>query len=793
MAESIYVTNSSLAPHSDPAQRKQGFNFLQYLRSDPPGGWTDNRYVQAQHYRGVPYIAIDCIMALVRGSSFEFLKKKKRDRNRSTFGPGLTKALPTPQQRGQDEDYTPFADEDFVPSRLVSRPNGSETFGEFAAKLVLQNKLTGVGPVWAVPNADGKPVELWALKTPLLYPLWQRTQDYPNGAWRVTPYAPVGWQGATPGGLSMAGALLPGEEVKRFMSPHPFLDWDGFSSLSAGARELDVLDSIEESRKAAMDNGLQLDAMLIVPGLDADEARKLQKDMTERQGGSRNSRRFGVVAPPGGLNDKFDLKTFGQSVRDMDFPNGWDQHVKFVLALFGVPASVAGLSNDTSYSERYAARQQFHDSQENFLECLGTFFTKVICWPWCSFAGEYLVRIRPKPIDDKELAEKVHARQLQNQTITLNESRAKDDLPPLAGGDVPADLYWQMKQQELMPQQMPGMEGMPGQPGAGGDPLAQLLGGGQAGGGGTEEDLQNTVAQEALASLGVPADEGAEGGGEEADPLEALFAGVGKAMGDAPKSGIFTDRRGHKYRIENGKRVPVGGAGAPGAKTPGAAPDYGAVAERLKGDKGAVVLTTPGGTQHKVRNGDDLREFVADGGKLPGGVMPGAARTPGKPPPLPTGYGKPAQSTPAVPGGTSPVKPGGGAPKIAQAAASTPNGKDVLARAAEWADRMADQHADRVAAHLGISRSSARYMLADTIKRLCKEALAHGGTASVALPGREGSGKKVSLTVNRKQGGPTAGAAPKPANPMSEGSLPPRVGKRLARRVMRKALAQLEG
>ena len=482
MPESIY-SDAALAPRRDPAARAQGFHFLEYLRSEPIGTWTDDRWRQAQHFRSVPYIAIECVMALVRGSTSELFRRRRRDARRTTFGPGgaTSKAVTPGLDRGRDDEYTPFHDEDFPLSRLLSRPNPTETFGEFAAKVVLQNKLTGVGPVWAVPNARGRPVELWSLKTALLYPLYQRSLENPNGAWRVQPYAAGGWTTGFPAGMTGAGATLPGEEVKRFLSPHPFLDWDGFSSLSAGARELDVLDAIEESRKAAMDHGLQLDAVLIVPGLAEEESRAIQKKMTDRQGGARNARRFGVVSPPSGMQDKFDLKTFGTTPRDMDYPNGWEQAVKFVLALFGVPASVAGLADDPSYATHYAARQQFHARQEDFLHCLASFFTKSLCWPWCSFPDEYLVRITPRPIDDKDLAEKKHARQLQNQTITLNESRAKDDLPPLDGGDVPAELYWQQKQQELMPQ--PASPGVPGaapgqsQPGAEPDPLDALFAG----------------------------------------------------------------------------------------------------------------------------------------------------------------------------------------------------------------------------------------------------------------------------------------------------------------------------
>lgn len=491
MAQSIY-SHDITPTHSEP-QKKQGHDFLAFLRSEPLGAWSENRWAQVQHFRSVVYIAIECIMGLIRGATCEVARRKKARRNRTTFGlRGLVaKALPTSEQHGTDEDYVPFTDEDHPLVHLLSRPNTSETFGEFVAKIVLQNRLTGVGPLWAVPNTKGRPVELWSLKTPLLYPLWQQTTTYPGGAWRVQPYVPAGWTGSLPSGMGSTGAILPGEEVKRFMAPHPFLDWDGYSPLSAGAREIDVLYAIEESRKAAMDNGLQLDAAYIAPGMDQTEVEAIQKRVSEKMAGARNARRFFVFSPPssGAPGDKPSIQTFGQSVRDMDYPNGWEQSVKFVLALFGVPASIANLAANTSYSEQYAARQQFHDSQEDYLHCLATFFTRVLAWPWCSFEGEYLVRIRPRPINDKELREKQFGRQLQYDLLTYNEARAKDDLPPVEGGNVPTSLYVKKKEQELTPQQQPS-DGMPGgtPDGAGGegagasDPLAALLGGGPTAG-----------------------------------------------------------------------------------------------------------------------------------------------------------------------------------------------------------------------------------------------------------------------------------------------------------------------
>jgi hypothetical protein len=44
------------------------------------------------------------------------------------------------------------------------------------------------------------------------------------------------------------------------------------------------------------------------------------------------------------------------------------------------------------------------------------------------------------------------------------------------------------------------------------------------------------------------------------------------------------------------------------------------IVEKLKKGEGAIVLKTPKGVAHKIRNKDDLREFLNDGGKLPEGA-----------------------------------------------------------------------------------------------------------------------------------------------------------------------------
>ena len=486
---------------SDPVQREPGARFLAALRADPPAGQTDNRFLQSQRYTGVPYAAINAVLSLVEGCTYSVVRRKRKRTAKSLFLPGhVYKGTPTPHAHAHDEAYTPFEDVGHPLAAMVTHPNNEQTFGELTGDLVLQNRLTGVGPLWAVPNTAGRPVELWALKTALTYPLASISQRYPQGAWRVTPFASAGWAGTMPTGLSAAGAVIPGEEVKRFRDRHPLIDWDGFSPLTAEARQLDILEAIDESRWSAMTNGLQLDAVLTVPGADQGALDRLSAQMTAKSGGSRNARKFLALAtaPGGGPGDKANLQTFGTAPRDMDFSQGWQQMTDFCLACFGVTSAAVGLKESTSYSELYASLRQFFWRQGQFVRRLADFYTRVLCRPWESFADEFRIQIDLPTLDDQELIDKRLGNDVNR--ISLNEARGLRNMPPVEGGDVPEAIYLKWLEQKVLPQpeqQQPGAD--PGQGGQGGqdsDPLSAILGGTPTGGavpGEGNDDAEGTL------------------------------------------------------------------------------------------------------------------------------------------------------------------------------------------------------------------------------------------------------------------------------------------------------------
>lgn len=440
-------------------------DFRNLAIADPPGQWASNRYQQARRLTGTVYVAVQAIMDLAGGSSVTLLRRVRKAASRTTFGPGdsVAKSTPLSQQRGRDEDYVPFEDYDHPLAKMTRTPNPNESMGEWMAKVIMQNQLHGIGPVWAVGSESrpDRPVELWCLRAPFMYPLYQYTPQYPNGAWRINPYRAPGWAGVLPSGMGSAGAVIPAEDVKRFVNPHPLIDFDGYGAVEAGAVQLDTHDSVDVSRKSAMERGLNLDTVIIAPGMGDPQVQTMKDGLESRHMGPERARRVAILAPPpdNGPGQKFAIEQLGNSPRDMDYPQGWEQSLTSVLALFGVPKIVACLGESGSYAEGYAAWQQFHGRQENYLARFATWYDRSFCDPWEEYTDQFCLRITPKPIDDKDLAEKKHSRQCQNGTVTLDESRAKDDLPPWPDPEIGRMLLpvaLAKLQQDAMPQPQPG-------------------------------------------------------------------------------------------------------------------------------------------------------------------------------------------------------------------------------------------------------------------------------------------------------------------------------------------------
>lgn len=460
------------APPRDPVQLHQGALYLLNQRHQPPAAWTDNRLGQSQHYTGTIFLALSAVQQALAGAAAWVERRRRRDR--TTFGPNgsvaVVKALSPSGGAGNDEDYSPVRDHPLAD--VLARPNPNETFGAMLGYQVLQWGLTGNGPVWLVPGAaHGRPVELYPLVEALLQPAIGPSLEYPEGAWRVLPYASgTGWANyGTLGARMLTTALLPGTEVRKVRAAHPLIRTDGYSPLTACGVQFDIMEAIDLSRHSAFMQGTQLGTIVYVPGLDEDGTKRVAQDFREKYAGPRNARKLGVASSPPGATGDFKIEQLGESPREMDYQSSWEQATRFVLATFGVHAAIAGLKDTGGYAELYAAREQFYGRMCDVAKVFADFYTHHLAGPWSKRPGDLRVKIQlPKPRNEEtRQAQVVQLAQLG--ALPLNTALKALDFEPVKGGELPLPIYLKKLESDVMPQPDPAAAltgGMPGAPGA---------------------------------------------------------------------------------------------------------------------------------------------------------------------------------------------------------------------------------------------------------------------------------------------------------------------------------------
>lgn len=436
----------------NPATVQARAYLLDVMQRGLPGYPTDDRHLQSQKFTGLVYTAVRPLMRAVRKADVVLLKRSRKRRNRTTFGPGSTvaKSMSAGYGKSSRDDYVP-ADPGHPVARVLDRPqqaDGSETLGDVLEYATLQAALTGVSPLWCVPSktylsrGEYRPVQLYALPTALTQPQPAASAEYPFGWYRLLPYyaTPTGGGGYFSGrSMGAVGAPLDGREVKRRLFKHPLYRWDGYSPLTACAFLLDIAEAIDQSRWAAMQHGTTPDMIITASGMDTPEINKFQEQYTQKQGGSRNARKIAVFSTPT-PEGKFDVKTPFLAAREMDYVGSWEQASKAVFAVFGIPDVL--VYGGGSYAENYAA-EKFYYRNAVGPECeeLGEFLTRAVAQPWEEEPGELCIELHPDEPKNEETAVISAKDRLDSGAWTVNQIRASQNDDPIPGGDVPIQVF----------------------------------------------------------------------------------------------------------------------------------------------------------------------------------------------------------------------------------------------------------------------------------------------------------------------------------------------------------------
>ncbi len=758
MGDSLYsdpnlIGDRNAPRRPNPANAVAIRQFRRTMAADFPGQWTADRWSQSQHFNGVVYRAIMTRMTAMASSTVQVLQYNPK--------PATTLKAQSGTHHANDELWTPVevqmdpdddADGEGL-AKLLERPNDTETTSQILAQLELQYNLTGSCNLWMSRSKGGWVSQLYSLPTALL--LYQPpTQEYPLGYWRVQQNYP-GYAALT--AMTGYSPNLDVRDVLTLRAPHPLWRWDGYSPLTAGSVQLDILESLDTARWSVMNSAIKVGAVIKMPGANLDQIQGVQAQLSGSNEGSHN---WGKSIGMGGEldsqgNPTWDISFPTPNASQLDFAEGYDQMAKVCLAIFGVPGAVANWTEADSYASFFAKLKQFHTlTLQPQAKQIGDWLTRGLA---AKFGRGLRIQIDVPKIDDQESQRALLAMN-PGPLYTLNEARGTINLPPVEGGDVPTEVYVAKLQGELQAEQeqqqqamQAAMGGMPGdeqgapQDGMPGDAQDQ-----------PPADITDDVTSAALEALGVDS-AGNDGASATPGPFDAVTKGLRNDSRPGagiipPRPGLTFDKGKHRW-VRSGKQVSSGQSGAERIQ---------ANPQEQQANHGLALPENSSRLGNLARSaGQSPEEFEAS--------TPNWASMSNK------------EIVTALRSRTA--KP---AARIAERVAANPQERDVLSRAHEWADAKATKHAALVAQKLGITPERAKVILAHAIRTISEAALKQGGSASGTLKVGD---RSIKIGVGHKptNGKPASKPAgdgkqtspaqpPRPTNTAGKGSLPPRKG-----------------
>lgn len=428
------------------AQKDAFINLLNAVRSRAPGGWSDNRYEQANHLIGIVYACIRPIATQLQQTEFQLFKRD------DSLPDG--KRPVTPDDPAERQWCKPY---DLV--KLLQRPNNRDSWGKLMYRWAQQKWLTGSALTWLVPNQFGVPFEMYSVPTATAIPQPVTNPNFPDGYWRIQPIYPYGPFSSLPTAATAVGALIPARWMLQFSFPHPFLWYDGYSPLSALRLHIDEITSIDTGRWYA-NKGVMNPPAVVNPTSDGgDAAEPLPESEINRVVAMLESQFQGMdnvgrilFGSPG-----YKIEPWGQTPDKMMFESGWDQLMNFIAGAFGVTKPVMGMTDDASYSTLFASLKQF-SLQTIQPECddIAAELTHHLA-PF--FGDDLILEIRSSRINDHEVKKEKMSLLAQNKAITYNELRKEMDLPV-------TEEPWGEERVGMDESQGGGMPGMEEAPGA---------------------------------------------------------------------------------------------------------------------------------------------------------------------------------------------------------------------------------------------------------------------------------------------------------------------------------------
>jgi len=293
--------------------------------------------------------------------------------------------------------------------------NPLTTFYDQVEATQIYLELTGEA-FWIILKDGGKPQEAW-----LVRPDWMKIMPSKKDIIEHYVY--------NPGGNTMNKVIIPKENVIHFKYFNPLNPYRGKGSIQAAAMPLDIHTFAQEWNRNFFFNSA-------IPGLVFTTEKKLNEKVIKRfitqwqasYGGRAKSNKIAFL----GSGFKLDKTTMG--TKEMDFADQQRLMRDDILAVFKVPKSILGLTEDVNRASAKATNISFMERvitprMMKFVGCLTEFLL-----PMYEEKNLFFDFTDPAP-EDVEIKLKKYENALKYGWLTPNEVRAEENLEPLDGGD----------------------------------------------------------------------------------------------------------------------------------------------------------------------------------------------------------------------------------------------------------------------------------------------------------------------------------------------------------------------
>lgn len=343
-------------------------------------------------YTGYVYTAVSAIAQEVASINLSLYKAKFTNKGTETV------------QIGQHEALS-----------VLDYANPLGTFYDIVEATQIYLELTGEA-FWLVLKQGKTPRELWPLR-----PDWIKV--VPDAVDIIKHYT------YHPGGNFGEKIIIPKENIIPFKYFNPLNPYRGKGSVQSAALPFDILNFAQEYNRNFFFNSA-------IPSMVFTTEKKLSKTVVERfinqwqssYGGRAKSNKIAFL----GSGLKLDKLSMG--AKELDFTEQQKMMRDDVLAVFKVPKTILGLTDDVNRANAEATTRAFMERvitprMTKFTETLNEFFI-----PMFSESNIFFDYTDPSP-EDVELKLKRYANGRQYNWLTPNEIREEENLEPIEGGD----------------------------------------------------------------------------------------------------------------------------------------------------------------------------------------------------------------------------------------------------------------------------------------------------------------------------------------------------------------------